>query len=81
MLRPRRLGKPVKGSVWASECIASRSRLASSASSRNALVRRPSTRMKSSMSSVAPNWKECKVQKFTGTQPLMTPMTIAVAMK
>ena len=34
MLSPRRLGKPVRGSVCASERITSRSRLASSASSR-----------------------------------------------
>ena len=37
--------------------------------------------MNSSMSSVAPNWKECKVQMFTGTQPRITPMTVAVAIK
>ncbi|MNT84878.1 hypothetical protein D3C71_1708690 [compost metagenome] len=81
MLSPRRLGRPVNGSVWASECMTSRSRLASSASRRSALVRKPSTRMNNNMSSVAPNWKECRVQKFTGTKPLITPMTVAVAKK
>jgi hypothetical protein len=33
------------------------------------------------MSSVAPNWKECSVQKLTGTQPRITPITVAVATK
>ena len=35
--------------------------------------------MNKSMSSVAPNWKECSVQKLTGTQPRITPITVAVA--
>ena len=30
------------------------------------------------MSSVAPNWKECSVQKFTGSTPWITPISVEV---
>ena len=37
--------------------------------------------MKISMSSVAPIWNECRVQKFTPICPLTTPTMMALAMK